>query len=177
MEQAIIDVIALMRFSATTAAAKWITVLGEWWVLLAAVTAGCFVLLFQKRIQAALCFGTGYMTLLTVVYALKEFVQRPRPVGGIVEDSLFSFPSAHSALSVYFFGMIAGLFATRIQNPTVRKMMFIVLLTIPLIVAFTRIYLGMHFLTDVFAGLSLGAFSTFLCLKICNKSVENIKST
>lgn len=177
MEQAIVDAIAQMRFPAATVAAKWITLLGEWWILLAAVLAGCFVLLFQKRTRAVLIFGTGYAVLLFVVYVLKEIVQRPRPWGGIVEDSLFSFPSAHSALSIYFFGMIAGLFATRIGNQMVRRTMVIILLTIPLIVAFTRLYLGMHFLTDVLAGLSLGAISAFFSLKICNKPVGRLKST
>jgi undecaprenyl-diphosphatase len=167
MEQAIVDAIALMRFPAATVAVKWITVLGEWWVLLAALVAVCFVLLFQKRIQAAFCFGAGYAVLLFIVYALKEFVQRPRPVGWIVEDSLYSFPSAHSALSVYLFGMVAYLFATRIKQPIVRKAVFSVLFIIPLIIAFTRLYLGMHFLSDVLAGLFLGAVSTFLTLKIC----------
>lgn len=166
MEQAIVNAIAQMRFPTATIAAKWITILGEWWILLAAVTAGCFVLLLQKRIRAVLCFGTGYVSLLSIVYALKEFVQRPRPTGGIVEDSLFSFPSAHSALSVYFFGMVAYLFATRIKRPVLRKAMFVVLFTIPLLIAFTRLYLGMHFLTDVMAGLFLGALATFLTLKI-----------
>ncbi len=177
MEQAIVDAIAQMRFPAATVAAKWITFLGEWWILLAAVTAGCFVLLLQKRIRAALCFGAGYVSLLSIVYALKEFVQRPRPAGGIVEDSLFSFPSAHSALSTYFFGMAAYLFAMRIRQPIVRKAVFIVLFITPLIIAFTRLYLGMHFLTDVIAGMFLGALATFLTLKISNKPTVNVKPT
>ncbi len=177
MEQAIVDAIAQMRFPAATVAAKWITFLGEWWILLAAVLAACFVLLFQKRIRTALCFGAGYVLLLSIVYALKEFVQRPRPTGGIVEDSLFSFPSAHSALSAYFFGMVAYLFATRIRNQMVRRTMVITLLTIPLIIAFTRLYLGMHFLTDVIAGMFLGALATFLTLKVSNKPTVNVKPT
>ncbi len=177
MEQAIIDAITLMRFPVATVVATWITVLGEWWILLAAVIAGCFMLFLQKRIRAALCFGVGYLSLLSIVYALKEFTQRPRPVGGIVEDSLFSFPSAHSALSVYFFGMTACLFATRIRQPIVRKVVFIVLFITPLIIAFTRLYLGMHFLTDVMAGVFLGALATFLTIKICNKPTVNAKPT
>ncbi len=172
MEQAIVDAIAQMRFPAATVAAKWITSFGEWWVLLAAVTAGCFVLLFQKRIQAALCFGTGYMVLLLAVYALKEFVQRPRPLGGIIEDSLFSFPSAHSALSTYVFCAAAFLFAPRVKNPTVRKAMFIILFGAPLLVALTRLYLGAHFLTDVLAGILFGGVAAFSVINASNEGSE-----
>lgn len=178
MEQEIINAVALVRSPAATVVAKWITFLGEWWVLLIAVFVLCLLLVYQKRIWAALAFGAGYVVLLVIVYALKDLIRRPRPTGALIEDSLFSFPSAHAALATYFFCMTALLFAPRIKHPIARMITFVALFSAPLIVAFTRLYFGVHFLTDILAGLLLGGAVVFLALK-ASKVREDavIKST
>lgn len=156
LEQQIVDAIALLRFPLTTILAKTITFLGEWWVLLIATVLLSLVLFQQKRRIAAFVFTGGYVSLVLVIHFLKGWIERPRPTNALIKDTLFSFPSAHSALAMYFFVFVAFAFATRIKNKTLRTLVTVTLLVAPLIIAFTRLYLGVHYPSDIIFGLLLG---------------------
>jgi undecaprenyl-diphosphatase len=83
---------------------------------------------------------------------------------GFYEETNFSFPSGHSTTAMVLFGMISYFL---IRNSTSRRqrILFLLLgLTIILLVGFSRIYLGVHFLSDVLGGYLLGA--TWLILGI-----------
>jgi undecaprenyl-diphosphatase len=101
---------------------------------------------------------------LSVRYG-KLIFHRVRPADvGFYEETNFSFPSGHSTTAMVLFGMISYFL---IRNSTSRRqrILFLLLgLTIILLVGFSRIYLGVHFLSDVLGGYLLGA--TWLILGI-----------
>ncbi|HEX2271333.1 MAG TPA: phosphatase PAP2 family protein [Pyrinomonadaceae bacterium] len=86
--------------------------------------------------------------------SLKLAFKRPRPVPFFdpLPPETYSFPSGHALTSCVFFGALAALLAARIRNRRVRTVVWIVCATMFLLIGFSRIYLGVHYTTDVIAG-------------------------
>lgn len=108
-----------------------------------------------KRI-APLCIlnMTGAMLLNR---ALKLMFQRPRPDVALrlVDIGGYSFPSGHSMAAMAFFGLLIWMVWRSVKDPRRRTLLCIVLGTAIVLVGFSRIYLGVHYLTDVLAGFAV----------------------
>lgn len=85
---------------------------------------------------------------------LKLTFRRPRPVPffGLTAPETFSFPSGHSLASFCFFGALAALVTARIDNRRTRLIIWISAALIVFSIGLSRIYLGVHYTTDVLAG-------------------------
>jgi len=102
--------------------------------------------------KKGLLFATTILVTGAAIKVSKEVFQRTRPLNTLMPDASFALPSGHVTIAVVFFGLIAFLF-------TNKKHKTIALTTtalIALIIGFTRIYLRVHWLTDVIAGFILG---------------------
>jgi len=100
--------------------------------------------------------------------ALKSAFHRPRPTlfFGAVPHT-YSFPSGHSMFSFCFYGVLAGLLTARIDSRPLRILIWIVAAAaLVLSIGLSRIYLGVHYPSDVLAGYLAGAIwvSTMLAL-------------
>lgn len=86
--------------------------------------------------------------------SLKLAFKRPRPVPffDLSVPETYSFPSGHALTSCVFFGALAAMLTARIKSKRVRIVVWTVCATMFLLVGFSRIYLGVHFTTDVIAG-------------------------
>ena len=87
---------------------------------------------------------------------LKFIIRRPRPTGiNLINENGYSFPSGHSMVSMAFYGFLIFLILnSRIKKE--RKIIFISFLSMLIIfVGISRIYLGVHYASDVLAGFSL----------------------
>jgi len=117
------------------------------------------VFLWYKKWYADLRFFLLSFLGATLLFNLFKFtVQRARPETSLFELSTYSFPSGHTtmatvlALSLYF------IFAGRIKEGFPRMLLLFVCVFWPLTIAFTRVYLDVHWFSDVIGGLSLGLF-------------------
>jgi undecaprenyl-diphosphatase len=87
---------------------------------------------------------------------LKNFYHRPRPSLDPLEPALgFSFPSGHAMMGTVFFGLLV-LWLLKICPPRCRGHMVPVTLIFLLLLGFSRLYLGVHYPTDVLAGYAAG---------------------
>jgi undecaprenyl-diphosphatase len=142
-----------------------ITALGGTTVVVLITAASIFYLLIDKKRAAALLvlIAVGGGTLIS--QALKGAFARPRPelVAHLVDVQTLSFPSGHAMLSAVTYLTLGALLA-RVQPRRRLKAYFIgmaILLT--LMIGTSRVYLGVHWPTDVLAGWCLGAAWALLC--------------
>jgi undecaprenyl-diphosphatase len=146
-------------------AARDLTALGGVAVLsLLTLAVGGYLWLDGKR-RAAVLVVMAVAGGLVAATLLKQGFQRPRP--DLVPHGVYvyttSFPSGHSAMSAATYLTLGALLA-RVQQRRRQKLFlmgFAVLLT--LIVGFTRVYLGVHWPTDVLGGWAIGGVWALLC--------------
>ncbi len=93
---------------------------------------------------------------------IKLLVERARPVLKIINEQGFSFPSGHSTMSMAIALTLYFIFVAKIDSVARRRLLLMVCLLWPLLIAFTRVYLNVHWLSDTIAGLSLGLFWVIL---------------
>ena len=129
------------------------------------------VLLFKDRIIKTILL-LDVVSIEIIKAITKLIIARPRPVLSLIKmPTDYSFPSGHTFFAVGFYGLIIY-FILKSKLSILNKTIFaIIILLLILLIAFSRIYLGVHYFTDVICGFSLGVFillffiSTYLCLK------------
>lgn len=144
-----------------------LTLLGSTWVILpAGLLLGSWFAWRKKRLYlTALVFSVGGGTLLNLV--LKNIFLRPRPdfANAFYIESGYSFPSGHAMLSVLFYGMAAYLLARDLTwKGQVR--LGVTAFTLSLLIGFSRIFLGVHYLTDVLGGWAAGVVWLTACVVV-----------
>ena len=146
------------RSPSLTHAAKLVTLLGSaaFTVGLALLAALALVLLAKAvRPAAFLAVAVGLGDLSYV--AMKLLVHRPRPAGALVALSTWSFPSGHAVGAVTLFGGLAWIFSRRSRSWAARAGAWAGAAILVALVDATRVYLGVHYASDVVGGDVLGA--------------------
>jgi membrane-associated phospholipid phosphatase len=94
-----------------------------------------------------------------IFVATTLFIDRPRPRVPDLEEAppTSSFPSGHTAAAVCFYGSIAAIVLWHSRNRWISVVAIAVCAAVPLLIAGSRVYRGMHYPTDVLAGMLLGA--------------------
>lgn len=147
-----------------------VTFLGKHTFLIPAnflLLASCFIL---KNKWFAIKVATLSLSSLGLLSLLKNAFQRARPTDPLVTGiTNFSFPSGHSLMSVTFYGLLIYVAWHEIKNRWLRITAIFLLCLLILMIAFSRIYLRVHYASDVMAGLALGFIWIILSLYILNK--------
>lgn len=116
-------------------------------------------------------YGTAALVTLSIsggavlINILKLGFARPRPevVDHLVSVQSLSFPSGHAMSSAVVYLTLGALLARTERRPAVRGYIFAVAVLLTLLIGVTRVYLGVHYPTDVLAGWALGAAWAMLC--------------
>lgn len=94
---------------------------------------------------------------LLLMFILKHLFNRPRPgIPLLYEAKGLSFPSGHALMSVTFYGLLIYIVFKTFQNKGAKWTLIFLLIALILIIGFTRIYLRVHYTTDVIAGYCIG---------------------
>jgi undecaprenyl-diphosphatase len=97
--------------------------------------------------------------ILDVTLKLAFHRARPNPFFGPIPDT-YSFPSGHSLFSFCFYGVLAGLLADRARSVSLRVVIWAIAALLVLAIGVSRIYLGVHYPSDVLAGYLVGTIWT-----------------
>jgi len=133
-----------------------ITALGSGPVLtpLTACIALIFVLVGWRRSAILLAVTMLGVVLLNVMLKLSFQRARPTPFFGIPAPETYSFPSGHALASFCFYSMLAVLITIHIRSLALRILIWATAVLLIAVVGFSRIYLGIHYPSDVLAGYS-----------------------
>lgn len=139
-------------------ASEIVTVLGApalIWPLVGLVT---ILLFFRRHWVEGAVLGAGMVLTILFVRLGKSVLERPRPADALVDASGYSFPSGHAAYAVAWVAL--AIIAMRLV-PSLRGRWWVVAAAIAVaaIVALTRVYLRVHWLSDVLAGAGVAAMS------------------
>ena len=93
---------------------------------------------------------------ITLNVVLKYFFDRPRPLVPMVEAHGLSFPSGHTMVAASFYGLLIYLVWHHVKQPVLRYGLIAFLSAFVVIIGFSRIYLRVHYATDVLAGFAAG---------------------
>lgn len=144
-----------------------VTTLGNG-IVLAGVAAIAAYLLARRRYYAeAVLMVLAYVGAELLSYSLKLAFRRDRPffTDPLATVSTYSFPSGHATVSVAVYGALSLVLFRRLSGPARLVCLAAAVLLVSLI-GFSRLYLGVHFLSDVLAGFSVGLAWLALCVVV-----------
>jgi undecaprenyl-diphosphatase len=156
---AVFDVISLLGSPATM-------------VLLA--LAGGVLFLARRRWIMGGVWLTAFLGGLVLNQVLKAVIHRPRPTyaSDFLSTSTWAFPSGHAMIAVIGYGMIAYvLLVFRVRNRVARLVVVGVAVLLIIVIGASRLYLGVHYFSDVLAGFAAG----LLWLSACVSGLEVVR--
>lgn len=112
---------------------------------------------------------------LIIIFAINQLLKllfyRERPnINRLVEENGFSFPSGHSMVSTAFYGFLIYLIYKEINNKKIRNILITILVILVATIGISRIYLGVHYASDVIGGISLAVAYLIIYIKIIKQN-------
>lgn len=125
---------------------------------------------YKKNQWMAIRATSVMLSSLLLMLVLKKLIQRPRPPEPLVDGiTNFSFPSGHAFMGVAFYGLLIWYASDNINGKWLRRTVIFGLLLLIAAIAFSRIYLRVHYATDVIAGICIGFVWLDFCLWFIDK--------
>lgn len=107
---------------------------------------------------------------LGLMFGLKHFFNRPRPEIPLLEEAKgLSFPSGHALMSVTFYGLLIYIVYKGIENKGWKWTLIALLAILIMMIGFTRVYLRVHYASDVIAGYCIGFLWLVFAVWMLNK--------
>lgn len=120
-------------------------------IALGGITVLLLLIVKNKRIGVGVLLNLSCATGLNLI--LKSILQRPRPTEfRIIDETGYSFPSGHSMISMAFCGLFIYLIYKNVKNKYLKWTSIVLLSILIMLIGFSRIYLGVHYVSDVLAG-------------------------
>lgn len=130
------------------------TYLGDKRILISLLFAVFFYFVIKKKKSEAIHWLSNGLLASLLVFILKPFLAIHRPVGLVQIRHGSSFPSGHATFSIAVYGFLFYLIAKNV-NPAMRRFVLVPGGTLLASIAFSRIYLGMHWLSDIMGSIFL----------------------
>ena len=159
----------LFKFNVSTPIAKFITNFGGA-IFVISLTTILFFVIKDKKIGISIIANLGIVTILNQI--IKFIMQRPRPTEfRIIEETGYSFPSGHSMVSLAFYGYLVYLIYKYINNKHLKRTLIIILSILICVIGVSRIYLGVHYTSDVLGGFLISLAYLIIYIELVNKFV------
>ncbi|MGN1297671.1 MAG: phosphatase PAP2 family protein [Clostridia bacterium] len=152
-----------------TPIAKFVTKLGGA-ITLTLITIILLLGLKNKKIGLLVALNLIISTGLNLL--LKNIVQRPRPNEfRLIDETGYSFPSGHSMVSMAFYGFLIYLIYKFVKSKRLKWTLMIVLSILIITIGISRIYLGVHYTSDVLAGFTISVSYLIIYTSIVKKFI------
>lgn len=166
-DSTIFNYIASFRGNTLTVILKNITEFGNWKVI--SVIGIVLIIALKKKEKIAILINSTIPIITNLI--IKNIVRRPRPLEDLrlVEEDGFSFPSGHAISTITFYGFLIYLVLKNVKNKVLKIILTIILSVLILCIGISRIYLGVHYASDILAGLVLGVCFLLVLIHIYRK--------
>ena len=152
-----------------TPIAKFITNFGGA-IFLIVLTIVLFIVIKNKKIGVSIFSNLVIVTILNQL--LKGILQRPRPTEyRIIEETGYSFPSGHSMISMAFYGYLIYLIYKYVKNKYIKWISIVALSVLMCTIGISRIYLGVHYTSDVLGGFLISISYLVIFISAVNKFI------
>ena len=120
-------------------------------IVLIIITILCVIFIRDKKYK--ILVPANLVTIAIINIVLKNFFLRPRPNElRLIEETGYSFPSGHAMASTAFYGLLIYIAHEKVENKILRNTICIMLGLLILLISISRIYVGVHYTSDVIAG-------------------------
>lgn len=128
------------------------------------------LLIFIKNKKVALTIPINLLIITSINQILKLIFQRPRPLGyRLLEIGEYSFPSGHAMTSMALYGLLIYLAYKLVKNKNLKVLFITISIFMIIIIGISRIYLGVHYCSDVLVGWSLSIIYLIIYINILKK--------
>ena len=148
----------------TTNIMEVITFFGSHYFLIPANVLLCVFFLLRKRTRYSIKISAIALSSVLIMLGLKLLFNRHRPLIPLLEPARgLSFPSGHAFMSVCFYGLLMIIiWKEERPHPVLKWALLLLVIALLLLIGFSRIYLRVHYFTDVLAGYCIGSTWLFL---------------
>ena len=170
LDEKVFESIAPQRTGTLTKIMRLVTFLGNTEFLIIANILLIVIFYRQKNYWFALTVAVVAVSNVIIMSVLKRLFQRQRPPDPLIDGiTNFSFPSGHAFMSVAFYGLLIWFTAITITDKWLQRVLIVVFLLLILLIGFSRIYLRVHYTTDILAGFTLGFTWLIISLMTMNE--------
>ena len=161
-------IIANNRNGFLTGFLKIFTHLGSFYTLAALAVVGVILIWFVMKNKRMSVFYAGTFAVVCISnFVIKQIVRRLRPEHlMIIKETGFSFPSGHAMMTFAFFALAIHFVWQTIKNKPLKITLISIFSILIASIGFSRIYLGVHYLTDIIAGFLISYVIVVLCMII-----------
>ena len=140
------------------------------YIILIAILLSILFLIKCNKKEIALLIPSNLIIITLLNQSLKVLFQRERPVGyNLIEASGYSFPSGHAMVSMAFYGLLIYVIYHLVKNKYLRNVLISINIIIIILIGISRVYLGVHFMSDIIAGYCMSVLYLFLFTKLIKK--------
>lgn len=164
-------IVEKLRTDTLTKIMKVITFFGD---AISIITLTILSIIFVKNKNNKIFIGVNAVLITLLNLLIKNLVKRPRPEGfRIISESGYSFPSGHSMVSTAFYGLFIYLAYKYIKNKKLKYFICTILSILIVLIGTSRVYLGVHYGSDVIAGFVLSIAYLIGFITIFSKILED----
>lgn len=135
-----------------------LTLLGNWQIVLAFTIIILTPLWIAKKKKYIIPFLISIIGSEFFNFLSKLIFQRQRPEAAAYDEISFSFPSGHATIAISFYGFIAYILWRKAATTKQKNYIIFLSVILMLVIGLSRLYLGVHFISDVIAGYLVGLF-------------------
>lgn len=151
-----------------------ISFFGNWQFLLPAMLVVVGLLYFKNNKKFIIPLTLTVITAEFITFLGKHWFHRLRPLFAVFKETDFSFPSGHSTIAIAFYGYLAYILIKLLKNKYQWLIITVTVLMVVLI-GLSRLYLGVHYVSDVFAGYLVGSLSLTIGLILTERYLVDDK--
>lgn len=152
---------------------KTITKLGNTIPILVMTIIFLIILNKHQRIQ----LGLSIISSVILNQTLKNIIMRERPnVLRLIKQGGYSFPSGHAMISICFYGLLLYFVIKHLKSKKLKYLLSSILIFIIITIGLSRVYLGVHYPSDILAGYTLSSIILIILITLTDKYFRGNKN-